>query len=190
MAAFGRKVQNQFSHLSKLDLIKELVEVLAPKVQQLVTNLDCIAVFHPTDLLNNPTLSLALNKAIINHLPSPFGCSSTPRWMSSAPSTWTMPSIQLYFISCPPSSSTWRKPARICHLFPQESVNYENFKHCDTSSKPMSWNQPPKPCSLCPYKGFEEQHFTFSEKCIVKKLSSPEILQFMDTSRSCPICGC
>ena len=82
-------------------------------------------------------------------------------------------------------NGVWRR-----HLFPQESVNYENFKHCDTSSKPMSWNQPPKPCSLCPYKGFEEQHFTFSEKCIVKKLSSPEILQIMDASRSCPSCSC
>ena len=50
--------------------IKELVEFLAPKVQNLVTNLECTAVFHSTNLLQNLTRTPALNKAIINHLPS------------------------------------------------------------------------------------------------------------------------
>ena len=50
--------------------MKELVNVLAPKVQQLVTTLNCLTIFHPMNKLHNLTLTPALNEAIICCLPS------------------------------------------------------------------------------------------------------------------------
>ena len=76
VTAFGREVQHQFSLSPRTDSMKDFIKVLAPKVQQLVTNLDCIAVFHPTDLLHNLTLTPAINEATCL---SPFTNSSTPR---------------------------------------------------------------------------------------------------------------
>ena len=70
IAAFGREVQCQFNHPPRSDSMKELVEILAPKVQQLMTTLNCLSIFHPTNKLHNLTLTLAPNKAIISHLPS------------------------------------------------------------------------------------------------------------------------
>ena len=56
--------------------------------------------------------------------------------------------------------------------------------------KPNHWNRPPKSCSLCTYKKFDDLHFTLSDKCWIKKLSSQEILSTIDASRSCPSCCC
>ena len=39
-----------------------------------------------------------------------------------------------------------------------------NFNHNCSKPKPG----PSRPCYLCTYKGFDEQHFTFSDKCGVK----------------------
>ena len=70
LTAFGCEVQHQFNHPPRSDSMKELVEILSPKVQQFVTTLNCLVIFHPTNKLHNLTLTPALNKAIISHLPS------------------------------------------------------------------------------------------------------------------------
>ena len=66
VTAYRCEVQCQFNHSPRSDSMKELVDVLAPKVQQLVTTLNCLAIFHPTNKLLNLTLTPALNKAIIS----------------------------------------------------------------------------------------------------------------------------
>ena len=76
VAAFGREVQRQFNQSPRSDSMKELVDVLAPKVQQLVTTLKCLANFHPSNKFHNltlpspkPSLAIFLLASALNSIP-------------------------------------------------------------------------------------------------------------------------
>ena len=70
-----------------------------------------------------------------------------------------------------------------------KQVQVNNQTRCDYHSNAPVRNTSHKPCSLCSYKGFEEKHYPLSNRCVVKKLSSQEILKIMDATRSCPTCA-
>ena len=67
-----------------------------------------------------------------------------------------------------------------------KQVHIDNQTRCDSHSKP----QPKvfKPCALCSYKGFVEQHYPLSIWCGVGKLSSNEILQVTKATKTCTVC--
>ena len=47
-----------------------------------------------------------------------------------------------------------------------------------------------RPCCLCAYKEYDVIHYTLNDQFGVKKLSSPELISIIDTTRTCPTCGC
>ena len=48
--------------------------------------------------------------------------------------------------------------------------------------------QPTQPCVLCTAKGFESNHFSLNFDCEGAKLSSPDILKLISSSKVCPSC--
>ena len=49
--------------------------------------------------------------------------------------------------------------------------------------------EPYRPCALCTSKGFQSNHFALKYRCGVAKLSSPDILQIIFDSKTCPSCA-
>ena len=197
VAAFKRKVHRQFNLSSRTNSIKELVGDLAPRMQTLVTTLESIAVFHPNDLLNKLTLTPPLKEAIIKHLPPVIHPQFHTVNEFTKLSTYNTKS-PLCSASCLPSSLTWRKPTITSQLsiktpFPQKSGNKTcpSLSNIITTPNPTTGTNPSNPVPPVPTMSLRtNKHFTCSVKWEVKKLSDPEIMQIMDTSRLCPSCGC
>ena len=72
-------------------------------------------------------------------------------------------------------------------------VRYEIPKKQERNSSMPAWINQDKTCRSCPLcsvKGFELANYPLSWKCVVKKLSSVEIIKTMDDARVCPSCCC
>ena len=70
-----------------------------------------------------------------------------------------------------------------------KQVCIDNHARCVSQFRPTTTSQPFKPCTLCSYKGFEDQHYPLGYKCGVVKLSSNEIIKVMDVMKTCPTCA-
>ena len=64
--------------------------------------------------------------------------------------------------------------------------NHSKTPHLSSSTSPQ---EPSRPCTLCPFKGFESHHFALNYKCGVAKLSTPDILQISSDTKACPSCA-
>ena len=72
---FGRSVQNQFLHLSQFSTKREVAEILAPKLKELKTVIECVGSYHNISTVQNIILNTTLNEAIVRCLPSKFNIS-------------------------------------------------------------------------------------------------------------------
>ena len=93
--------------------------------------------------------------------------------------------MQQYFYSYPLEFDNSFIPVN----FGVKQVHVNNQTRPEYHFNALIRNTPHKPCSLCSYKGFEDQHYPLSKRCGVKKLSYQEILKIIDATRSCPTCA-
>ena len=69
---FGRSVQQQFLHISQFSTKREVVEILAPRIKELISVIECVGIYHNISTVQNIILNTTLNQAIVKCLPSEF----------------------------------------------------------------------------------------------------------------------
>ena len=76
---FGRSVQSQFLHLPQFSTKREVAKILAPKVKELITVVECVGIYHKISTVQNIIINTTLNNAIVKCLPSEFNISYSER---------------------------------------------------------------------------------------------------------------
>ena len=69
---FGRSVQTQFIHLSQFSTKREVAKILAPRIKELVSVIECVGIYHNISTVQNIILNTTLNQAIVRCLQSKF----------------------------------------------------------------------------------------------------------------------
>ena len=197
LEVFRREALKQFSQLDPpLHSMHDLTTLLAPRIDKLKSYIESVANFEEPEALYATTLSSALNNTIIQCLPVAVCIIFIPelsKFKSTHPANQMPPAI-FQFIAKSVSNLAkdfYSYPLEFDDSFIPASVGVKQV-HIDNQTRRDSQSKPQprvhKPCSLCSYKGFEEQHYPLSNSCGVKMLSSQEILKIMDATRSCLTC--
>ena len=69
---FGCSVQHQFLHIPQLSTKREVTEILAPRVKELVSVIECVGIYRNISTMKNIILNTSLNQTIVKCLPSKF----------------------------------------------------------------------------------------------------------------------
>ena len=69
---FGHSVQQQFLHISQYSTKREVAEILAPRIKELISVIECVGIYHNISTVQNIILNTTLNQAIVKCLPSEF----------------------------------------------------------------------------------------------------------------------
>ena len=207
---FGRSVKNQFLHLLQFLTKREVAEILAPRIKELISVIECVGIYHNISTVQNIILNTTLNQAIVRCLPSEFNIMYLEKLadhISQDPMNQEPVSIFYFNAKFVTKIELGFKanPVDFDHALPPINVNvnavhYGN-PHPTNPTPSQSYYAPHHPCSkpnsrtirpccLCTYKEFDSIHYTLSEQCGVRKLNSTEIIRIIDATRTCPSCGC
>ena len=188
---FRREALNKFSRMDQpLQTTQELANQLVPAINTLKSHLKCVATFHNQDLLYSNTLTPTLTDTIIKCIPLYIRQTFDPRLLDfTEADPQNESAINIFnFIS-----EDLAKVARSNANHPLEQDYIPSVHSIDV--KPVRFQQPNntrkqhKPCTLCSFKGFEDDHFPLSGRCGVTKLSSAEIVGLLGKTKACPTCG-
>ena len=179
-----------------LQTLRDLVKQLVPAIKTLEPHIKCLATFHDPVLLYNNTLTSSLKDTIINCIPITSRQSFSRRLQEFteqdaqnglAPSIFNFISDNLFKETKSfnnylmeneeviPSIKVEVKPVQTQQDSFNSGTSRNSFRH--------------KPCSSCPFKGFNNQHYPLGKHCGITKLSSKEILQVMKRVNACFTCG-
>ena len=62
----------QFLHLSHFSTKREVAEILAPKIKELIFVIECVGIYHNISTVKNIILNTSLNQPIVRCLPFKF----------------------------------------------------------------------------------------------------------------------
>ena len=84
---FGHSVQNQFLHISQFSTKREVAEILAPRIKELISVIECVGIYHNISTVQNIVLNTTLNQAIFRYLPSEFNITYRTNLLTTSPRT-------------------------------------------------------------------------------------------------------
>ena len=84
---FGCSVQQQFLHISQFSTKREVAEILAPRIKELVSVIECGGIYHNISTVQNIILNTTLNQAIVRCLPSEFNITDSENLLTTSPRT-------------------------------------------------------------------------------------------------------